>query len=137
CGYWPDSDSNSFDKANVRDGHYNIWGPLHMLARVSGGAVTDPNAKKVIDYLSGAVDPTAFDLIQIEAKGGVVPACAMRVTRDAEVGPMASFMPPKSCECKFVKESTGTAPSTCQTCTGDPACPTTAPKCNYGYCEVQ
>src|SRR5205814_1125309 len=35
CGYLPDSDANAFDKANVRDGHYMIWGPLHMYVLTS------------------------------------------------------------------------------------------------------
>jgi ABC-type phosphate transport system substrate-binding protein len=137
CGYWPDSDVNAFDKANVRDGHYMIWGPLHMLTKTSGGNPVNPNAKVIIDYLSGAVDPTTFDLIMTEAKGGVVPDCAMRVRRDSEIGPLMSYMPARSCECKFVKEATGAAPASCQTCAQDSECPAATPKCNYGYCEVQ
>lgn len=137
CGYWPDSDTTKFDKQNVRDGHYAIWGPLHMLARVSNGTAVNANAQKILDYLTGAVTPTTFDLIQTEAKGGVVPDCAMRVSRTAEIGAMASYMPAKSCWCKYTFEANGTAPAGCQTCTADAGCPTTAPKCNYGYCEVQ
>lgn len=139
CGYWPDSTATSFDKQNVRNGHYMVWGPLHMLARVTSGTSTVANAdaKVIIDYLSGVVDPTSFDMIELQAKSGVVPDCAMRVSRTEEVGPLASYMPNKSCECAFVKKATGTAPAGCQTCTTAASCPTTAPACNYGYCEVK
>lgn len=138
CGYWPDSTSTSFDKQNVRDGHYMIWGPLHMLARVkTDGTVTNPDAKVLIDYLSGAVEPTGFSMIDLEASSGVVPECAMRVTRTEEAGPLASYMPEKSCECRFVKTATGTAPASCKSCQKASDCPSSAPSCNYGFCEVK
>jgi ABC-type phosphate transport system substrate-binding protein len=137
CGYWPDSAANSFDKQNIRDGHYMIWGPLHMFARVSDGAVENEDAKVIIDYLSGAVEPKGFDLIELEAKSGVVPECAMRVTRAEEVGELTSYMPEKSCECRFVEAATGTAPETCQSCEDDSDCDLATPACNYGFCEVK
>ena len=137
CGFLPDSSATSFDKANVRDGHYPIWGPLHMLARVSNDAISNANAKKVVDYLSGAETPTGFDLIQVEAKGGVVPECAMHVRRIKDGGDMMSFQPPKSCSCKFVKEATGAAPSECKSCEKNEDCPSSAPACNYNFCEVK
>jgi hypothetical protein len=142
CGYTPDSDSTtSFDKANTRDGHYMIAGPLHMLAHSTNGAPKNANAKRVTDILTGAVDPD-FDLIRVEAKNGVVPDCAMRVSRDKDGGALSSYMPPRSCECKYLLETTGTAPASCKTCTGDqdkvdPACPSASPMCEYGYCEVK
>jgi len=137
CAYWPDSDSSSFDKANTRDGHYGIWGPMHLLAHTTGGTVDNAAAKQVIDYLSGAVVPTMIDLIQVEAKGSVIPDCAMRVKRTEELGAMMSYMPDKYCECKFVTEATGTAPSTCKTCSKDSDCDSKTPACNFGYCEVK
>src|SRR5262249_41731737 len=36
CGYLPDATSTSFDKINVRQGRYAVWGPLHAVAHVSG-----------------------------------------------------------------------------------------------------
>ena len=101
-GYMPDSSPTTYDKQNVRDGHYAIWGPLHLLTPVdSNGVPLNPNAATIIGYLTGSILPP-FDLIQVEAQaqqniggGGVVPDCAMRVQRTSEVGPMASYMPPK------------------------------------------
>jgi ABC-type phosphate transport system substrate-binding protein len=137
CGYLPDSKSNTFDKANVRDGHYMIWGPLHMLVHTTGGNAVNPNAQKVLDILSGANADPGFDLIQVEAKAHVVPDCAMRVSRDTEVGPLSSYQPKQSCECKFVAEATGTAPSGCKTCSDANPCTGSATHCNFGYCEVK
>ncbi|MFZ5893690.1 MAG: hypothetical protein ACOY0T_21695 [Myxococcota bacterium] len=136
CGYLPDSTATSFDKQNTRDGHYMVWGPLHMLTRTTAGVPKNVNAKKVIDYLTGAVVP-AFDLIALEATTGVVPDCAMRVSRDSEVGPLSSYMPPHSCECKFVAAATNKTPAGCTPCTTSATCPTTHPACNYGFCEVR
>ncbi|MGC4094041.1 MAG: hypothetical protein QM756_40260 [Polyangiaceae bacterium] len=136
CGYLPDSTSESADKQNTRDGHYMVWGPLHLLTRTTAGVPTNANAKKVIDILTGAVVPT-FDLIAEEAKVGVVPDCAMRVSRDSEVGPLASYMPAHSCECKFVNAATGKVPAGCTACTSSATCPASAPACNYGFCEVR
>lgn len=141
CGYLPDSSPTSFDKANTRDGHYAIWGPVHMIARVDGsGTPTSGNAKTILSYLTGEVIPP-FDLLTSEAQGGVVPDCAMRVSRTTEVGAMASYMPAKSCECAFVFKATGTAPSGCMACPTktDAECasaPDNKHHCYYGYCEL-
>lgn len=137
CAYWPDSTATSFDKANVRDGHYTIWGPLHMFAKTSDGNVTNANAKKIIDALAGTDIPADLDLIALEAKSGVVPACAMRVTRTKDGGELASFMPDKSCACKFEKEATGAAPDECKGCESNSDCPSSAPACNFKFCEVK
>jgi ABC-type phosphate transport system substrate-binding protein len=143
CGYTPDSDATtSFDKKNVRDGHYAVWGPAHLLAKVDAqGAVADPDVKKFIDYLSLATTNAEADnvtMIDAEAKGGVVPDCAMRVKRgNTEMSAMISYMPKKSCECRFLATATGTAPSTCKACAASTECPAATPACNYGYCEVQ
>jgi ABC-type phosphate transport system substrate-binding protein len=137
CAYWPDSSVTSFDKANVRDGHYPIWGPLHMLARTVNGEVANANVKLLLDYLSGAKAPSGFDLIKVEAKNGVVPGCAMHVARTKDGGELMSFMPDESCECKFIKEATGVAPDSCMSCDDASTCPKSAPACNYNFCEVK
>jgi ABC-type phosphate transport system substrate-binding protein len=139
CGYLPDSSPTAFDKANVRDGHYDIWGPLHLLVHTgSDGKATNPDAQRVIDALTMAVDP-GFDLIQVEAKNGVIPQCAMHVSRDKEVGAMTSVQPTGDCTCKFVTEATGTAPTECKTCSTNANCTSdaTRPVCSHGYCEAK
>jgi hypothetical protein len=132
CGYTPDSSLTAWDKQNVRDGHYAVWGPIHMLTPVgTDGKSPKPEVQTIIDMLSGV--PTTA-LLAVEAKKGVVPDCAMRVSRTSEVGAMASYMPPQSCECAFLATATGAAPASCKKCdTAGADCPA----CNLGYCEVR
>lgn len=137
CGYLPDSAADQFDKANVRDGHYDIWGPLHMYAHTgSDKKAVNPDAQTVIDALTLAVDP-GFDLIQVEAKNGVIPGCAMHVTRSAEVGAMSSAAPAGDCTCKFLHEATGKDSADCKTCSSNTDCKDPGRTvCSHGYCEA-
>ena len=59
----------------------------------------------------------------------------MNVTRSEEVGPMQSYQPPYSCGCYFDAKTKGAR--TCQACESSAECPSSAPTCNFGYCEVQ
>jgi ABC-type phosphate transport system substrate-binding protein len=140
CGYLPDSSATSFDKVNVRDGHYMIWGPLHLYSQGTPSA----SVKKVLDALSlKSDDATNTTMIQTEAKAGDVPDCAMHVSRTSEIGPLASYDPAVGCECKFLFEATGAVPSDCKACTDAnkaTVCTTAAgargTACNFGYCEA-
>jgi hypothetical protein len=137
CGYYPDSDEIQNDKANVRDGHYAIWGPLHLLTRLSGlGYPVSSVAANVIGYLAGTKPaPPGLDLIALEAQKHVVPQCAMRVKRVQEMGPLASFAPPGSCGCYYEQVANGG--TSCKPCAASLDCPASAPVCSYGYCETQ
>lgn len=139
CGFRPDADPSpsKHDKRNVRDGHYAIWGPIHFITHVNinTGNPLNAQAKEVIDYLTGAQQaPAGLDLISLEAQHHVVPQCAMRVSRTEEVGPLASFLPARSCGCYFDALTSSTE---CKACTVNADCPASATKCNFGYCEVQ
>ncbi len=79
--------------------------------------------------------PGGLDLIEILAEAGLVPVCAMRVRRETEMGPLASWAPERSCGCYFDFLTTGS--TDCQACDIDAMCPDDAPRCNYGYCETQ
>jgi hypothetical protein len=130
CAFYPDSASGTHDKINVREGRYDVWGPLHVMAKTPLSAA----AKSVLDGL--AAPDTA--LIDAEVAAYVTPVCAMHASRDEEMGPISSFMPDKSCGCYFDKKATGS--TTCTACTAATAatdCPATAPACNFGYCEVK
>jgi hypothetical protein len=134
CGYLPDSQKGVLDKRNVRDGHYFIWGPVHLLTRKDQ---PNTNATLMTNYVSGISPPPAnqpVDIFQIWAAAHLVPQCAMRVTRSSDGGPLAAYKPPSSCSCKYDEATTGT--SGCVTCTTSAACPSTAPTCStYGFCE--
>lgn len=131
CAFYPDSASGTHDKTNVREGRYDVWGPLHILAKATAGVPTSAAAKSVLD---GLATPTTA-IIDAEVKASVTPVCAMHVSRDAEIGPMSSFQPDQSCGCYFDNKATGS--TTCTACTTATDCPSTAPACNYGFCEVK
>src|SRR5580658_1816174 len=44
CGYLPDSSATTFDKLNVREGRYVIWGPGHYITAVTGGVPMSSSA---------------------------------------------------------------------------------------------
>jgi ABC-type phosphate transport system substrate-binding protein len=137
CGYYPDREEASNEKANVRDGHYAIWGPLHLFTRLNGsGFPIKPSAGDLIAYLAGTKTAgDGLDLIALAAQRHVVPQCAMRVKRSSELGALASFAPSGSCGCYYDKVANGG--TACALCGGPRDCPASAPVCSYGYCETQ
>jgi ABC-type phosphate transport system substrate-binding protein len=136
CGYLPDAAPNKFDKRNVRDGHYAIWGPIHLLKRTDIDVPNQPNIQKAIDYVTGNQDPPGLDLIAFEATNHVIPQCAMRVRRTLEMGPMTSTTPAKPCGCYYeYSANTATSCTSCQTLNECPAgwsCPIHQ---GMGFCE--
>ena len=141
CAYYPDSDFTSHDKQNVRDGHYQIWGPLHLLTKVNSGTKTpsDADVKTVIDILTGKVTVADVKVLDLAISKHMVPECAMRVQRTTELGPLSSFQPEESCGCYFdATVIDGEAPAECAECDTDADCVNPdRPSCNFGYCEVQ
>jgi hypothetical protein len=138
CALYPDSDYSSHDKANVRTGKYQIWGPLHMLAKVDDQNVpTDQKAKDLLDILLGNTAISGVDVTAIETDAFTVPQCAMKVSRSEELGKPKAFSPDGACGCFFEFKTTGTASSGCKACTTAAQCTAAAPLCNHGYCEVK
>ena len=163
CGYLPDSSAQTFDKLNVRQGRYAIWGPLHFVANVDGNGKAQPNAmsgdaaadvQTVLQWLSFDASLTAqqtLQMIQASAAAYTVPPCAMEVSRTDDGGGVASQMPAGGmCGCYYeALAASGSPPnpaqlgtptsSYCQACTGDADCADAGAykKCNYGFCEVQ
>lgn len=142
CGYYPDSTAAANDKANVRDGHYPIWGPSHFYTLVDGsGNPINQKAQTYIDSLSGLAPLTGVDLIQLYAHYHVVPLCAMHVQRSGDGGDYTPYLPPETCDCYYDLQATGS--TTCQSCTSSETCPASAPVCRQfgnpavGYCELQ
>jgi hypothetical protein len=136
CGYYPNRDSTSNEKINVRDGHYAIWGPLHLLTRLDGnGYPIKSAAGDVIGFLTGTkYAPGQLDLIFLAAQRHVIPQCAMRVKRTQELGPMSPNTPVGACGCYYEKVANGA--TQCTPCQRQADCPSTAPICSYGYCEA-
>jgi hypothetical protein len=141
CAFWADSGLSERDKAYVRDGHYPVWGPLHVLAKVDeNGDPTSAGAKLVIDFL-GASDVEDTSTLDLEIDANVVPLCAMNVTRNSELGALSSRQPEGACGCYFdSKRKAGGAPSECKVCTKAneaTVCKGERTVCNYGFCEVK
>ena len=137
CALYPDSRETSNDKANVRNGQYPIWGPLHFLQRLNGsGYPANARAGEIVGYLAGTRPaPPGLDLVKVEAQRHVIPQCAMRVKRTQEAGAVTPFAPPGACGCYYEQVATGM--TSCTPCTTAIACPPSAPVCSYGYCELQ
>ncbi|MEP7122463.1 MAG: hypothetical protein ABJE95_16195 [Byssovorax sp.] len=138
CGYWPDSTATSFDKRNVRDGHYPIFGPLHFFASVGANNVpTKPDAANLIGYFTGKVPvPTGVSLLDLEIAAHTVPACAMKVQRTTELGDVSAFTPAQPCGCYFESKLNGSPAMGCTACAMDAECGGSATHCRYGYCEA-
>jgi hypothetical protein len=112
---------------------------------ILGHDLTDAAVQAFIDSVTMTKANTAItaaqkkSIIDATAAAKVIPQCAMRVRRNAEVGPEASFVPDESCGCYWESKANGTAPASCKTCGGDGDCtgaPST-PTCRYGYCEAK
>ncbi|MEZ4453112.1 MAG: hypothetical protein R3B09_26865 [Nannocystaceae bacterium] len=135
CAYWPDSTSTAFDKRNVRDGHYFLWSAYRFYAPVDeGGEFVDPETRRFIGYFTGDEPlPPELPLLDIVIDNGTIPACAMTVGRDEEIGPLYSLQPEEPCGCYYEARAAGS--TTCQACAGDGECPAEASTCRLGYCE--
>lgn len=134
--YYPDSTATSTDKENVRDGHYTIWSPTVYLAPVDGlGVIKNARAKYVIDMiLSRTVTPTPdFDPLATLISKGLVPDCAMKVTRSFEAGDLSLYSPAEPCGC-FFESKVGNPSASCKACANDAACGGGA--CRHGFCEA-
>jgi hypothetical protein len=119
-----------------------IQGPLHFFSPLTGGQPA-PNAKPVLDWLTGAVPIDPTDTMNVKyvntvATLGDVPQCAMKVKIDKDGGQFSPYHPPVSCNCAFeAAKLIQSAPGTCTThCTSNADCnklPGTS--CQTGYCE--
>lgn len=132
--YFTDSTTASFDKQNVRDGHYHMWSYTHWLLKLDGmGKPRKALAQRVVDVLVGnSVTPEPqFEPLEAPIRVGLIPRCAMRVQRQTEGGDFSLYQPSEPCGCYFDFRATGT--TKCSACTGSKMCGTGV--CRHGYCE--
>ena len=133
--YYADSSRGAGDRKNVRDGHYVAWGPEHFFVTVdSMGAPVSPAAAKFLGATFGTMYQSNFDYVNLESRAGVIPQCAMQVTRNADGGPIL----PKTdntdpCGCFYEKVRTGL--TSCTACPNGNADCTGGKTCHHGYCE--
>ncbi len=88
----------------------------------------------------GALDagalPSVQTIVQNEIVAGLIPWCAMQVTRASDLGAEASYQPPLPCGC-YYENLTGAATSQCLACRVNTDCSRSLPVCRYGFCEAQ
>jgi hypothetical protein len=138
CAVHPDSPQTAHDRRNVRDGHYPLWGPMHLLHLVNDDGLpakadTRQEVSDALGYLAGTKAlPNGVQLIDVYAESGLVPECAMRVTRSMDGGDISPKRPESSCACLFEARATGSA--RCKTCKVQGDCGA-GETCSLGYCE--
>jgi hypothetical protein len=128
--YYPDKTSTSFDKQNVRDGHYLPWAPTPYILPDTPTA----NALRVKQLVFGErTDADVNGLDQVVASG-LVPECAMKVKRAYDGADLSLYAPPEPCACYFEsKVPQGT--TACTPCNDDGPCG--GGKCRRNFCEVR
>jgi ABC-type phosphate transport system substrate-binding protein len=105
--FYADSTATSFDKRNVRDGHYVNWGYLHMITRVDASGLQTEGAKHFVDWVTGNTTSTpkptnpTWDIDDLTAKASLIPTCAMKVSRTSEGGSLSPFVPAVDCSTAF------------------------------------
>ena len=154
-GFYPDSDPGGFDRRNVRDGHYFMWIPLHVMVRTSAGdpvaasntelellpnnskAQRDAAVRKLALVMVNRLEAPvpSVDLFGALKKVGNVPQCAMKVTRSREGAPLTPINPSTKCGCAFEAASPGTTLPDCKRCNGPSECSGSRPTCSFGFCE--
>ncbi len=133
--YYPDSTATAIDKQNVRDGHYVPWSPTVWLTHVDGnGVAMNPDAGYLIDLILGneAMYTPEFDSVATVVSKGLIPDCAMKVTRSFDGGDLSLYDPKEPCHC-FYESQVGQASAACQACVADATCG--GGKCRHGFCE--
>jgi hypothetical protein len=137
--YWPDSSPSTFNKQNVRDGHYPLWSYVQYLAvqkpSPGVGAVKDAT-QTIIDLFTGKTPAGIdFDPLPVMIGNFLVPACAMKVQRFVEGGPITPTTQTDPCSCFYEKNVSGGSTS-CTACTDNSMC-SGGTTCHHGYCEAQ
>jgi len=135
--YFPDSTPTSFDKKNLRDGHYTPWAPTVYITAVDAQNVpTGQRAKLFVDLVLGNTitpKPDVDGLATVISKG-LIPDCAMKVSRQFEGGNLSLYTPAAACSCYYESKVQGSK-ATCTACTDDGPC--NGGTCRRGVCEAK
>lgn len=135
--FYPDRRSTTFEKQNVRDGHYPLWGYLHMILRADPVQPTMPksaNGARVASILLAQSQVGGQDVLPMQVAAGFVPQCAMHIARTDDVSAPSVYAPPDPCHCWFEKNVPNGMPS-CAACPDGKTC--AIGKCRRNFCEVQ
>jgi hypothetical protein len=137
--YFPDSRSSTRDKRNIRDGHYTPWSPTIWMTKIdtTSQAPVNAEAERVIKLILGENldEAPAFNPLDTVISVGLVPECAMKVTRDTEGGDLSPYQPQEPCNCYFEKK-VDDANFNCKSCDSSTPCDN-GQTCRHGYCEAK
>ncbi|MBS2022957.1 MAG: hypothetical protein JST92_11135, partial [Deltaproteobacteria bacterium] len=79
------------------------------------------------------VPASDFNPLDLVIGRGLVPDCAMRVTRSVEGGPLSLYAPAEPCGCYYDFKTSGA--TGCTACSSGSPC--ASGTCRYGYCEAR
>jgi len=136
--FFPDRKATSFDKQNVRDGHYPLWGFLHAVLRedpIQAGNPKSQNGARLAKILlaQAQVGKDKQEVLPMQVAAGFVPQCAMRVTRTSDAGVLTPYNNTEPCHCWFEKNVTNGLLG-CMEC---PSGTCAVGTCRRKFCEVQ
>jgi hypothetical protein len=132
--YWPDSRRDSFDKRNVRDGHYPLWGYEQAVVLLDGaGRPVSARAQRFADILANRRAVPSVNVTALTVAANLVPMCAMEVSRTIDGGDFSLYEPAEPCGC-FFDATVPMGSTSCTACTSDAACGAGG-HCRHGYCE--
>jgi hypothetical protein len=131
--FYPDSRPEVADRRNVRDGHYQMWGYVHLIAKTNGGNLS-PQASELIAWINTTKTSPSIDPFLIEAGAGVIPQCAMKVKRSSDGGLLSPYTPAQPCHCAFEAQSARLISPSCIPCVSASTC-TGGLACRHGFCE--
>ncbi|HEX4340465.1 MAG TPA: hypothetical protein VH062_31370 [Polyangiaceae bacterium] len=134
AAYFPDSSASAFDKQNVRDGHYSLWSPTVYITKTDANGPVNPSVAAITDAVLGKA--ATLDGLADAVKVGLIPECAMQVSRTTDGGDLTPFTPPASCTCYYLSKIAGAtgSPAGCTPCDGDAGCGDGG-TCQFGFCE--
>jgi hypothetical protein len=137
--FLPDSSPTSFDKKNLRDGHYTPWAGTFYMMDVTPGTTTptNANAKLFYDLVTGNTKLADVDGLGVAISKGLVPQCAMTVTRDlVDAAPLKGYMSTTPCDC-FFESKVPNGKTSCKACPNGNSDCTGTQQCRNSFCEVR
>lgn len=131
--FYADSSRVVFDRRNVRDGHYPVWGYIHFVTKTTGGNVS-PRVSELASWINGTKTSAGIDAFALSLSAGLIPQCAMKVKRASDGGLLSPYTPAKACNCAFEAYSAQIIPQGCIPCASPSAC-TGGLTCQHGFCD--
>jgi len=129
-------DKQSFEKQNVRDGHYPLWGYLHTVLRQNPANPSEPlseKGKRLSNIFLGKSVVGGQDSQVLQVQSGLIPQCVMQVSKTTDAGPMTVSAPKDSCRCLF-EHNVVQGTLNCRQC---PTGTCTTGTCRHNYCEAE